>query len=54
MIKAKKSCLFSLLLFTVTMASVIVGRSSLIAANLGISTGNEDVKKQGKAKPAAC
>ena len=40
MIKAKNLGLFSLLLFVVTMASLVVGRNgSLIAANLGVSTG---------------
>ncbi|MGX9290251.1 hypothetical protein ACSLGF_03315 [Bacillus sp. A015] len=58
MIKAKKNCLFSLVSLAVTMASFIVGRGSLIAANFGVSKGNAgilaELKKQGKAKAAAC
>ncbi|MGM0756141.1 MAG: hypothetical protein ACQETN_08275 [Bacillota bacterium] len=58
MIKEKNLGLFSLLLFVVTMASLVVGRNgSLIAANLGVSTGAAAIlavlKKQGKAKAAA-
>ncbi|PRR90391.1 MULTISPECIES: hypothetical protein [unclassified Bacillus (in: firmicutes)] len=59
MIKAKNLGSFSLLLFAVTMASLVVGNGSLIAANLCVSTGAAAAailvvhKKQGKAKAAA-
>ncbi|XYU19545.1 hypothetical protein ACS3OL_08920 [Bacillus pumilus] len=57
MIKAKNLGSFSLLLFAVTMASLVVGNGSLIAANLCVSTGAAAIlvvhKKQGKAKAAA-
>ncbi|MGE6855636.1 hypothetical protein [Bacillus sp. FSL K6-2841] len=57
MIKAKNLGLFSLLLFAITMASLIVGNGSLAVANLGVSTGVAAIlfviKKQGKAKAAA-
>ncbi|MCY7678670.1 hypothetical protein MH122_07630 [Bacillus pumilus] len=57
MLKAKNIGLFSLLLFAITMASLIVGNGSLAVANLCVSTGVAAIlfviKKQGKAKAAA-
>ncbi|MCY7526863.1 hypothetical protein [Bacillus pumilus] len=58
MIKAKNLGSFSLLLFAVTMASLVVRNGSLIVANLGVGTGAPAailfvLKKQGKAKAAA-
>ncbi|MEH7635899.1 hypothetical protein AB0R75_17005 [Bacillus pumilus] len=58
MIKANKFGSFSLLLFAVTMASLVVGNGSFIAANLCVSTVAAAAimvvhKKQGKAKAAA-
>ncbi|MBU8608598.1 hypothetical protein [Bacillus pumilus] len=58
MIKTKNLGSFSLLLFAVTMASIVVRNGSLIVANLGVSTGTAAailvvLKKQGKAKAAA-
>ncbi|WP_186299390.1 hypothetical protein [Bacillus pumilus] len=57
MIKARNLGLFSLLLFAVAMTFLIVGNSSLIAVNLGVSTSVATIlvviKKQGKAKATA-